>query len=646
MNSSIDAVRRERSDAVLSLAAARLDDEQRALFEAFARACLHYLDEDDLALRSNEDLLGALLSHWQCGGERAPGKARLRVISPTLAEHGWASRHSVIEIVNDDMPFLVDSVTMELNRAGLSVHLIVHPVLLARRDEHGRLRSLREVGAPGHDAQGTRESWMHIEVDRVVDAAQRAQLAQGIERVLGDVRAAVGDWKPMLQRLHEAIAELQSAPPTVPPELAAECRAFLQWLADDHITLLGYRRHDLAVEQDVDVLRLVPGSGLGVLRDAAQQRSSSFAALPAQARALARAPTPPLLITRSNTRSTVHRPGYTDYVGVKRYDAAGEVVGEHRFVGLFTSTAYSARVDEVPLLRHKVAAVARRAALPEGGHLAKALHHILATYPRDDLFQIGEDELFDAAQGILAAGERQRLRLFVWRDPYERFVSCLVYVPRDAYSTDLRKKFQSILMSAFAGQRADFGVLLGDTLLARVNFNIRTTPGQVGAADVRQVEAALAAAARRWDDDLRDALVDEHSPENTSCQMCTLYARGASSYAFCLVLRDWVGARSECALRGGDLLVVDDAGANDAIAGQVVTIQDSLGQWFFALNDRASEGGFVWLDGLPLLYTRWAMGEPNDTNNNEDCAVFYDLGDWNDQSCAALRPFVCEAPAP
>jgi len=205
----------------------------------------------------------------------------------------------------------------------------------------------------------------------------------------------------------------------------------------------------------------------------------------------------------------VHRPGYTDYVGVKRYDAAGEVVGEHRFVGLFTSTAYSARVDEVPLLRHKVAAVARRAALPEGGHLAKALHHILATYPRDDLFQIGEDELFEAAQGILAAGERQRLRLFVWRDPYERFVSCLVYVPRDAYSTDLRKKFQAILMSAFAGQRADFGVLLGDTLLARVNFNIRTTPGQVGAADVRQVEAALAAAARRWDDDLRDALVDE-----------------------------------------------------------------------------------------------------------------------------------------
>ena len=509
MNSPIEAARRERIDAVLSLAGARLQGGQRAPFETFARACLHYLDDDDLMLRSGDDLLGALLSSWQFGAERSAGKARLRVISPSLAEHGWASRHSVIEIVNDDMPFLVDSTTMELNRQGLSVHLIVHPVLLVQRDAQGRLLSLREVGSSEHEAQGLRESWMHIEVDRLADAGQRAQVVEGLERVLGDVRAAVGDWKSMLQQLHAAIDELQSAPPTVAPELVAESRAFLQWLADDHLTLLGYRRNDLVHEQGDDRLRLVPGSGLGVLRDARQPVSSSTAVLPAQARALARAPKPMLLVTRSNTRATVHRPGYTDYVGVKRYNAAGEVIGEHRFVGLFTSSAYSARVDEIPLLRQKVAAVAQRAALPEGGHLAKALHHILATYPRDDLFQIGEDELFDTAQGILAAGERQRLRLFVWRDPYERFVSCLVYVPREAYSTDLRKKFQAILMAAFAGQRADFNVLLGDTLLARAHFSIRTTPGQVPAADVRQIEMALAAAARRWDDELRDALVDE-----------------------------------------------------------------------------------------------------------------------------------------
>ena len=509
MNPSTEAARRERIEAVLALAAARLAADQRTPFAAFARACFQHLEAEDLAARSPEDLLGALLSGWQFGAERAPGTTRLRVISPSLAEHGWASRHTVIEAVNDDMPFLVDTITMELNRQGLSLQLIVHPVLVVQRDATGRLQSLRELGVDEHDTPGLRESWMHIEVDRLVDAAQRAELAAGLERVLEDVRAAVRDWQPMLQRLHEAIAELQPPPPTVPAAQAQECRAFLQWLADDHLTLLGYRRHDLAHEQGEDQLRLVPGSGLGVLRESGQAVSASFAAVPAQARAMARAPTPVLLVTRSNTRSTVHRPGYTDYVGVKRYNAAGEVIGEHRFVGLFTSTAYSARVEEIPLLRQKVAAVAQRAALPEGGHLAKALDHILATYPRDDLFQIGEDELLDAALGILAAGERQRLRLFLWRDPYERFVSCLVYVPREAYSTELRKKFQAILMAAFAGQRADFGVMLGDTLLARVHFSIRTTPGQVPPYDRHEIEAALAAAARRWDDELRDALVDE-----------------------------------------------------------------------------------------------------------------------------------------
>jgi glutamate dehydrogenase len=509
MNTPIESMRRERIDAVLALAAPRLEAPQRDAVQTFAHAYFHHLDADDLAARTPEDLLGALLSAWQFGAERQPGTTRLRVISPSLAEHGWASRHTVIEVVNDDMPFLVDTTTMEINRQGLSVQLIVHPVLVVQRDAQGRLRSLHKLRPDEVGVQAGRESWMHVEVDRLVDPALRAELAAGLERVLADVRAAVNDWRPMLDRLHEAVAELQPPPPTVPPALAAESRAFLQWLADDHFTLLGYRRHDLDRDQGEDLLRLVPGSGLGVLRESAREVSASFAAVPPQARAMARAPVPLLLVTRSNTRSTVHRPGYSDYVGIKRYDAAGEVVGEHRFIGLFSSTAYSARVNEIPLLREKAAAVVQRAALPHGGHLAKALEHILASYPRDDLFQIGEDELFDTALGILQAGERQRLRLFLWRDPYERFVSCLVYVPREAYSTELRKKFQAILMEAFAGQRADFGVLLGDTLLARVHFSIRTPPGQVPAYDRREIEARLAAAARRWDDELRDALVDE-----------------------------------------------------------------------------------------------------------------------------------------
>ena len=507
MNASTDALRRERIDAVLALAAARLSAERRPLVERFAGEYFRQLDADDLAERTPEDLCGALLSHWQFGGSRAAGRPKVRVLSPTIAENGWASRHSVIEIVNDDMPFLVDSTTAEINRQGLTLHLIAHPIFAVERGADGSLASIR----PRNEVpDAVRESWMHIEIDRLVDPQQRSELVAGIERVLGDVRAAVEDWKAMLARLHEATGELAAAPSTLPSALVAESRAFLEWLADDHLTLLGYRRHELVTENGEDALRLVAGSGLGALRETASEQASaaSFSALPANARALAHAPTPVLVVTKANTRSTVHRPGYTDYIGVKRYDRQGNVIGEHRFLGLFTSSAYSARVSETPLLRGKVEAIAGRAGLPPGGHLAKALAHILETYPRDELFQISDDELYETALGILALGDRQRLRLFVRRDPFDRFVSCLVYVPREAYATDLRIKFQRLLMGAVAGTGADFDVQLGDTVLARIHFTVRTTPGQVPAFDRKELEGKLAAAARRWNDQLRDALIE------------------------------------------------------------------------------------------------------------------------------------------
>jgi glutamate dehydrogenase len=506
MSTSTEALRHERIDAVMALAATRVPAEQSPLLEVFGREHFRQLDAEDLETRAPEDLLGALMSHWQFGARREPGKVKVRVISPAVGDNGWASRHSVIDIVNDDMPFLVDSTTMEINRQGLTLHLISHPIFAVQRDAQGNLVAMQPRGEV---RDLPRESWMHIEVDRLVDPQQRAELVAGLERVLGDVRAAVEDWKAMVAYLLEAIHELDRAPSSVPEALRDESRAFLQWVADDHLTLLGYRQHDLVNEQGQDALRLVPGSGLGVLRETAQEKqSASFAALPAQARALARAPTPPLVVTKANTRATVHRAGYSDYVGVKRYNSAGEVIGEHRFIGLFTSSAYSARVAETPLLRGKVEAITSRAGLPPGGHLAKALMHILETYPRDDLFQISDDELYETALGILALGERQRLRLFVRHDPFDRYMSCLVYVPRESYSTDLRLKFQRILMSAFAGQSAEFDVLMSDTVLARIHFTVRTTPGQVPAFDRKELETRLTAAARRWDDELRDTLVD------------------------------------------------------------------------------------------------------------------------------------------
>lgn len=496
--------REERIAAVVARAEARAAPADVPL-DTFSREYFRQVDVDDLDERTPEDLLGALLSHWQFASQRQPGAPKVRVFSPSPGADGWGSRHTIVQVVNDDMPFLVDSVSLEIARQGLALHLIVHPIFAVRRDARGLLQSV----APRHAApELPRESWMYIEVDRIVDPEQRAALGQGIERVLADVRAAVGDWKPMQARLREVQAELSAPPPGVALEEAAESREFLQWLGDEHFTLLGYRQHDLVGSDGDLALQPVPGSGLGVLREGHGDPSASFAALPASARALARAPTPLLVITKANTRATVHRDGYTDYVGVKRFDAQGRVVGEHRFIGLLTSSAYASRATEVPLLRRKVEAVARRAGFSPGGHLAKALQHTLETFPRDDLFQVPEEELYDTALGILALGERHRLRLFLWQDRFDRFVSCLVFVPRDVFSTQLRLKFQRILLQAFNGTHIDFDVLLSGTQLARIHFTVRVAPNPMPAVDRKALERKLAAAARRWEDELRDALVE------------------------------------------------------------------------------------------------------------------------------------------
>src|SRR4051812_31849538 len=332
-----------RVDAMLALASSKLDAQRVKQLQAIAPDYFRRV-EDDVAERMPEDLLGSLVSHLELGAQRKRGELKLRIFSPTQADDGFTTKHSVIQIVNDDMPFLVDSTSLEINREGLALHLIVHPIFAVERDADGKLV---DIVPRGQSPQAPRESWMHIEVDRLIDAEQRDTLERGLRQVLGDVRGSVLDWKPMLARLGLAIAELANPPSTVPEAAVDEARAFLQWIADGHMTLLGYRQHDLVRQGSDIVLKIVPGSGLGLLRENAQGKTSAtFAALPAQARAVAAATLPLVVATKSNTRSTVHRSGYTDYVGVKRYNDAGEVIGEHRFIGLFTSQAYSSRVTE------------------------------------------------------------------------------------------------------------------------------------------------------------------------------------------------------------------------------------------------------------------------------------------------------------
>ncbi len=286
--------------------------EQAGAVSAFAARFFAQVDPEDLESLSVADLYGAVLSQWHFIARRSAGSV-VRVFNPRLDEHGWESTHTVIEIVGDDMPFLVDSVTMEINRQGLTLHLIIHPVLRVLRDAQGGLQRLAEAGEP----EVISESVMHLEVNRRTDPADIGALHAGLERALADVRAAVSDWPQMRERLQEIISGIDAIPATVDAGERAEARAFLDWLANDNFVLLGCRDYALVSSEEGNELRIVPGSGLGLLRGEGDDgQSRSFAALPPQLRAQAHVPGV-LTITKSNTRSTVHRPGYLDFLGIR-----------------------------------------------------------------------------------------------------------------------------------------------------------------------------------------------------------------------------------------------------------------------------------------------------------------------------------------
>ncbi|GAB3629329.1 NAD-glutamate dehydrogenase [Pandoraea terrae] len=519
-----DKVSRHMAD-VVALARERAPDIGD-VFEPFVRHYYGLADAEDVLSRSVADLYGAAMAHWQLGQKLETGQPRVRVYNPSLEQHGWYSGHTVVEIAGGDMPFLVDSVTMEINRQGLALHSAFHPVYRMWRDASGlRVRVAPGAGLP-QDTQGAPddsgtahlESYIHIEVDRFSEPRRMQELHDGLLKALGDVRAAVEDWRPMLASAQAAIdaLDVRAAQPDVSSEEHDEIReaqAFLAWMLDQHFTFLGYRDYELVVKDGEHFLQGTAGTGLGILRESLREAGApDITRLAPGAVRIVEAPAP-IFLTKANSRATVHRPGYLDYVGVKRFDADGRVCGERRFLGLYTSTVYMVPAREIPLARRKVADVIGRTGFLPNGHLAKTLVTILEQYPRDELFQIGTGELYDIAMGILRLQERQRTRLFVRRDRFDRFVSCLVFVPREKFNTDLRMRVQALLQEAYRGTSVEFTPLLSESMLARIHITVRTQPGNVPDVDVRDLETLIVQAARRWQDDLADALAERSGEE-------------------------------------------------------------------------------------------------------------------------------------
>jgi glutamate dehydrogenase len=464
----------------------------RAYLDAYYR----HADGDEL-LAAGPLRVGAVAAeHARLAASRPQGRALVRV-SAAGTSTALDSSRGVVAIVTDDMPFLVDSITMELSRHGLDSYHIIHPVLGVRRDVTGVLREVtgsRHEGEHGHDEIA--ESWMHIEID-TSSGVSPAQLEQDLQRVLLDVRVAVEDHSKMTDGALALADRLAAEGPGAP----AETVELLRWLAANHFTFLGYREYDLIEGPEGMTLRPVPGTGLGILRHD-KRGSDSFAALPPQVRARAKDPQR-LILTKANSRSTVHRPSYLDYIAVKRVGAAGEVNGEFRFLGLYTHVAYHESITRIPVLRRKLTSVLERAGVTSDSHDGQDLTEILEGYPREELFQTPLEDLTPIAVGVLTLRARRQTRLFLRKDVYGRYMSCLVYLPRDRYTTPVRLRAQRILREELHGDAVEYNANVGDSPLARLHVVVRARPGTALAdVDAAGLEAKVAAAVRSWDEDL------------------------------------------------------------------------------------------------------------------------------------------------
>ena len=448
---------------------------------------------------SAEDVAAWLADFWTFAEAREPDTPKLRL---TPGDPAREPRRDRLEIVQNDRPFLVDSVMGELTDAGLTVRAMFHPVVEVRRNAEGR-----------RDPNGAlrRESLIWILLDPVgLDRAE--PLLTGVRETLADVKAAVADYPAMLALMRRSIDALKAAPATSDAAWAEEEIAFLEWVANDHFVLLGARVYeyprtkagDYAPEEPL----YEPEGSLGVLRDQSRtvlRRSSEPAVLTPQLQRLLRE-TGRVSVAKSNMRSRVHRRVNADYVGVRRYGPDGQPVGEVRFVGLFTAEAYEQATRDVPLIRRKVNEALRRAGKARGGHSEKRLRHILETWSRDELFQIAEDELYAIASGVLHLYDRPRVKLFVRRDPFDRFASILLYVPRDRYDSGVRERAGRILAEAFHGRVSAYYPFFSDDPLARVHFIIGLNPGDHAEPDLAELEEAITETARTWEDRFEEAV--------------------------------------------------------------------------------------------------------------------------------------------
>lgn len=492
-----------------------------------AESFINEISDDDAALFSDEMAQRMLQRHWDMTHKRKADEICVSVICEETGEGGI--HKTVVDIVQDDKAFLIDSVVARINHANLLIDFLLHPIVGIQRGKSGDLSVLTDKS----DKKSQLQSHMHIHIKQGLTSEQMKELKQGIIDALSDTVVVNRDWPAMLNELQQARQELQKAKTKIPKKEIAQYCDFLDYLHDNNFTLLGYREYEFYNKDGALKSRSRKGESLGVLHNDISPAyiNDHQEKLPHSLQSLRRN-LPAVYVSKTNRVSTVHRRIPMDAVAIKTYDQKGNVKGEKLFLGLFTSVTYSRSVGDVPYLREKVDAVMEMSNFREGSHDRKGLRHILEKYPRDELFQIPPKELFEIVLNILRLQERQRISLFARQDLFGRYISCLVYVPRDRFGTDLRKNIGDLLEEELQGTCTSFHTTLDDSVFARVLFLIAIKDKRPKPFNAEKIEKKLQDIGKTWSEGLSEALAREEMVEGCGGDAITMGKNYGDSFPF------------------------------------------------------------------------------------------------------------------
>lgn len=518
-----DEARDELIQRVISLVKEKLPANDAKLITKFVKQYYLSAAADDLLERNVIDLYGALVSHWYFVHQRKPNEAKIRVYNPQYEQHGWQSTHTVIEVIYEHKAFLLESLRMVLNQHGLNVHLILHlNGLKVERDSKGIITN---VSLNENDTKGINETPIFIEIDRQSDPKVLEELRSSIESVIESVNLTVNDWQNMTQKMETIINDLQAiVSKSTNKDIDEEIIEFLKWINKNHFTYLGYCQRKVISTQTGYQWSFDKKTCLGILKKEGESYFETFQEMPKAAQEVALSPFP-LILGKTDRISTVHRPTYTDFIVIKIFDDKNKVIGQHQFIGLYTSAAYNRSPQGIPLLRLRVKKILEQAGVTYDSHDGKEIVNILETMPRDDFFHASAEELYSLAMGILHLQERQRIRLFIRKDSFTRVFSCLVFVPRERFNSKLREKMQNILMEELGGYQVDFTTRFSESILARIHFIVRFKDDLAKEYDTLKIQEKLIDISRTWEDHFKEALI-EHFGEEEGNRLFQKY-RGA-----------------------------------------------------------------------------------------------------------------------